>query len=166
MILRNKSLMRTTLGKDLAPWNSCSSIVNACDRCCRGHWFDFCFGLRISFSCHSACCCATDRWHYVIVWLELEANKHTTNRIDDWPTNDWKLLWYIVAICRTYPKWNCLHKLKLILWSYLIYVVRMVTCCIRSCFSVIFQVRVVLTRTVVVVDWRFNILKGGHPTWL
>ena len=47
---------------------------------------------------------------------------------------------------------------------YLIYVVRMVTCCIRSCLSVIFQVRVVLTWTVVVVDRRFDNLSGGQPT--
>ena len=38
-----------------------------------------------------------------------------------------------------------------------------VACCIRSCISVIFQVRVVLTRNVVVVDRRFDNLSGGHP---
>ena len=73
----------------------------------------------------------------------------------------------IRLLCRTYPKCNCLNKLNLILlWSYLIYVVRMVTCCIRSILRVIFQVRVVLTWTVVVVDWHFDNLSGGHLTWL
>ena len=121
--------------------------------------FDFCLGLRISFIFHSTCCCATDRWHYVIVLWELEANniQPTGNFFDKW--------W----LRRTYPKWNCIHKFKIILlWSYLIYVLRVVTqaCCIRSCISVTFQVRVVLTRAVVVVDWRFDNLSGGHPTWL
>ena len=36
--------------------------------------FYFCLGLRICLSFHPICGCATDRWHYVIVWLELEAN--------------------------------------------------------------------------------------------
>ena len=130
--------------------------------------FDFCLGLRISLSFHSTCCCATDRWHYVIVWWELVANniQPTGLTIDKQTIGNFFDKW---LLCRTYPKWNCLHKLKIILlWSYFIYVLRVVTqaCCIRSCISVIFQVRVVQTGTVVVVDWRFDNLSGGHPSWL
>ena len=130
--------------------------------------FDFCLGLRISLIFHFNCCCVTDRWHNVIVWWELVANNiQPTGLTIDKQTieNFFDKLW----LFRTYPKWNCLHKLKIILlWSYVIYVLRVVTqaCCIRSCISVIFQVRVVLTRAVVVVDWRFDNLSGGHPTWL
>ena len=129
--------------------------------------FDFCLELRISLSFRSTWCCATDRWHYVIVWWELVANniQPTGLTIDKQTIGNCFDKW---LLCRTYPKWNYLHKLKIIpLWSYLIYVLRMVTCCIRSCLSVIFHVRVVLTWTVVVVDWRFKNLSGGHPTsWL
>ena len=156
--------MRTTLGKELAPWNSCSSIVRAYDGCCWGHWFDFYLGLRIYLSCLSACCCATDRLHYVIVWRELEGNniRPTGFTIDKETLGNCFDIWWL---CRTYPRLNCLHKLELILLSnYLIYVLRMVTCCIRSCLSVTFQVRVVLTTTVVVVDRCFDNLNGRHPT--
>ena len=97
--------------------------------------------------------------------------RQTTYNEQDWRlTIDKQTIgncFYLWWQCRTYPMWNCLHKLKLILlWSYLIYVLRMVTCCIRSCLSVIFQARVVLTRTVVVVDWHLKNLIGGYPSWL
>ena len=96
-------------------------------------------------------------WQRTIQPTGLTIDKQTIGNCFD--------IWWL---CRTYPKWNCLQKLKIILlWSYLIYVLRMVTCCIRPCLSVIFQVRVFLTWTVVaVVDWRFKNLSGGHPSWL
>ena len=76
--------------------------------------FDFCLELRISLSFRSTWCYATDRWHYVIVWWELdqlEANniQPTGLTIDNKTIGNCFNKWWL---CRTYPKWNSLIKLN------------------------------------------------------